>query len=98
MRCVICELAGVIRISYGWLTCARIIDLQPGAYLVFVPNIIIVVEEISWSMHAADYLDLIRRHAKPVMKTIERILYLGEGCSIFNLRDVEELFHSYFFM
>ena len=67
---VICELAEIIRISHGRLTGARIIDLQPGADPVFVPNIIIAVEEIGWSIHAADYLDLIHRHTKSVVKII----------------------------
>src|SRR5580700_493215 len=51
---VICELAEIIWISYGRLTGARIIDLQPRADLVFLPNIIIVVEKVGWSMYAAD--------------------------------------------
>jgi hypothetical protein len=49
-------------------------------------------------MHVADYLNLIDGHPKPVVRTIQEILYLGEGCSIFNVRDVEELFHSCLFV
>src|ERR1700722_19086852 len=90
MSGVICEFAQIIWISHGRLAGDRIIDLQPRPDPVFFPNIIIVIEEIGWSMHAADYLDLIHRHSKPVVKTVQGVLYLGEGCSIFNSRDVEE--------
>src|ERR1700745_3303379 len=67
---VSCELAEIIRISYGRLASVRIVDLQPRADPVFFPNIIIIVEEVGWSVHAADYFDLIHRHPIPVVKPI----------------------------
>src|ERR1700751_6369717 len=70
MSGVICELAEIIWISHGRLTGARIIDLQPCADPVFLPNIIIVGEEISGPMQAADDLDLIYRHTKSIVKAI----------------------------
>lgn len=94
MRGVVRELAEIIWISHGRLAGERIVDLEPGADLVFFPDIIVVVEEIGRSVHAADYLDLIDGHSKSIVQTIQGILYLGEGCSILNARDVEELFDS----
>src|ERR1700743_2385762 len=65
---ILCELAGIIRISYGRLTGLRIVNLQPGANPVLVPDIIVVAEKIGLSMHAADDLDLIYSHPKAVVK------------------------------
>src|SRR5580698_10796749 len=70
MSGILCELAEVIRISYSRLAGLRIVNLQPGADLVLVPDIIVVAEKIGLSMHAADDPDLIYRHPKAVVKTI----------------------------
>src|ERR1700739_1582616 len=98
MSGVIRELAQIIWISHGRLAGARIIDLEPRADPVFFPDIIVVGEEVGWSMQAANDLDLIYRHSKPIVKTVQGILDLGKGGSIFNPRDVEELFHSRLFV